>query len=264
MIIVGLALLAIGVADLCAGGLGGEIANARKVVVAIAAGLITATIGLCTLTAAEPTTAVIVLVTVAAMSFAWSLLRLPRFRANRPWLAVVALVTPLGFLAASSGVLNVTAAAPAMSWLADLPFPAIARIGLDRLCLTAGAAVALLATANGVVRAVLASAGTLEQSENRLRGGRLIGPLERLMIFGLALAGDPTAAALVISAKSILRFPEISRAAGGAPIVPPESASPQPKPSEQPLAVDAVTEYFLLGSLSSWMLALAPVFLLRQ
>ena len=176
MIIVGLALLAIGVADLCAGGLGGEIANARKVVVAIAAGLITATIGLCTLTTAQPTTAVIVLFTVTATSLAWSLLRLPRFRANRPWLAVVALVTPLGFLAASSGVLNVTAAAPAMSWLADLPFPSIARLGLDRLSLTVGAAVALLATANGVVRAVLATAGTLEQSENRLRGGRLIGP----------------------------------------------------------------------------------------
>ena len=230
----------------------------------VATGLITATIGLSSLTTAEPTAAVIFLVTVTATSFAWSLLRLPKFRANRPWLAVVALVTPLGFLAASSGVLNVAAAAPATSWLADLPFPAIARIGFDRLCLTAGAAVALLATANGVVRAVLASAGTLEQSENRLRGGRLIGPLERLMIFGLALAGDPTAAALVISAKSILRFPEISRAARGAPILPPGSASPQPKPSEQPLAVDAVTEYFLLGSLSSWMLALAPALLLRQ
>lgn len=264
MIIAGLALFAVGVADLCAGGLGGEIANVRKVVVAIATGLITATIGLCALTTAEPMIAVIVLVTVAVTSLAWSLLRLPRFRAKRPWLAVVALVTPLGFLAASSGVLNVTAAAPAMSWLAGLPFPAIARIGLDRLCLTAGAAVALLATANGVVRAVLASAGTLEQSENRLRGGRLIGPLERLMIFGLALAGDPTAAALVISAKSILRFPEISRVAGGAPVVPPEATSPKPKPSEQPLAVDAVTEYFLLGSLSSWMLALAPVLLLRR
>ena len=264
MIIVGLALIAIGVADLCAGGLGGEIANARKAVVAIATALITATIGLCTLTTAEPMTAVIVLFMVTTTSLAWSLLRLPRFRAKCPWLAVVALVAPLGLLAASSGVLNATAAASAMSWLADLPFPSIARLGLDRLSLTVGAAVALLATANGVVRAVLATAGTLEQSENRLRGGRLIGPLERLMIFGLALAGDPTAAALVISAKSILRFPEISRAAGGAPIAPPESPSPQPKLSEQPLAVDAVTEYFLLGSLTSWMLALAPVLLLHR
>ena len=60
------------------------------------------------------------------------------------------------------------------------------------------------------------------------------------MIFSLGLAGEPTAAALIVSAKSLLRFPELSRAS----------------------EIDAVTEYFLLGSLASWGLALLFVLLL--
>lgn len=64
------------------------------------------------------------------------------------------------------------------------------------------------------------------------------------------MAGEPTAAALIVSAKSLLRFPEISRTT---------SATDRTGVAE----VDAVTEYFLLGSLVSWLLALAPVLLFR-
>ncbi len=114
-----------------------------------------------------------------------------------------------------------------------------------------GIAVFLTATTNGVVRCVLAVAGNIvEQDERRLRGGRLIGPIERLIIFGLAIAGEPTAAALVVSAKSILRFPELTRTpakGGGA--------------TER---IDSVTEYFLLGSLTSWFMALAPALLVAE
>ena len=264
MILVGLALVAIGVADLCAGGLGGEIASGRKAVAATVIALVGASIGLWVTSTADAPAAAALLATVLIASFAWSVLRLPRFRANRPGLAIIALVAPLGILAASSGSLKAAPSVPAMSWLASLPFPAIGEIGMERFCLTVGAAIALMATANGIVRAVLASAGTLEQSQNRLRGGRLIGAMERLMIFGLALAGEPTAAALIISAKSILRFPEISRTAQREDDHPSQEENSDNRSPTQPPAVDAVTEYYLLGSLSSWMLALAPIILLRN
>ncbi|MGH8870905.1 MAG: hypothetical protein ACRDWS_02910 [Acidimicrobiia bacterium] len=68
------------------------------------------------------------------------------------------------------------------------------------------------------------------QSENR--AGRWIGVLERLLIYVLVLIGAAAAAGLVVAAKSILRFPDISG---------------------KPAAIDP--EYVLIGSLASWFLA---------
>ena len=114
------------------------------------------------------------------------------------------------------------------------------------------AAVFLAATGNGVVRAVLAAAGTeTQRSEARLRGGRVIGVIERWMIFGLMVAGNPTAAAIVVSAKSILRFPQLSKVVQSA-----GEQSSDPVVEEQG-RVDDVTEFFLLGSLVSWAMAMA-------
>jgi hypothetical protein len=119
-----------------------------------------------------------------------------------------------------------------------------------------GTTVFLLASADGVVRCVLTLAGTAIQGrEGRLRGGRYTGAVERLLIFGLAMTGHPTAAALVVSAKSILRFPELSRSA---------HSEERTRADEGRLSadVDVVTECFWLGSLGSRGLALAPVLLL--
>ena len=105
---------------------------------------------------------------------------------------------------------------------------------------------------------LLAMAGTaIEGGERRLQGGRYIGAIERLLIFGLAAAGEPTAAALVVSAKSILRFPELSRAARREDL---RDAGGMPAgDDDRPITadVDVIPEYFLLGSLVSWALALA-------
>jgi hypothetical protein len=75
--------------------------------------------------------------------------------------------------------------------------------------------------------------------EPALRGGRLIGPLERLLVFALTLAVMYPLLAAILAAKGIVRFPEISRdsAAGNR------------------------AEYFLIGSLVSWVLALAAALL---
>ena len=64
--------------------------------------------------------------------------------------------------------------------------------------------------------------------------GRWIGRFERTLIVLLLVAGAPTAVGLVVTAKSILRFPEIT------------GDKPRMKP-----------EYVLVGSLASWALAVA-------
>ena len=86
---------------------------------------------------------------------------------------------------------------------------------------------------NWAVRQVLRMARhEAPQSENR--AGRWIGILERLLIYVLVLIGAAAAAGLVVAAKSILRFPEISG---------------------KPASIDP--EYVLIGSLASWLLAFA-------
>ena len=78
----------------------------------------------------------------------------------------------------------------------------------------------------------------------KFRGGRIIGALERLFIFALALAGEPTAAALVISAKGLLRY------------------SSAVQTNSTTTSLDEQSEYLVVGSLASWGLALAAVLLI--
>lgn len=68
-----------------------------------------------------------------------------------------------------------------------------------------------------------------------LRGGRLIGPVERVLIITLTLAGALPIVAGLIAAKGIVRFPEISNDGAGG----------------------SKAEYFLVGSLVSWAIAVA-------
>lgn len=68
-----------------------------------------------------------------------------------------------------------------------------------------------------------------------LRGGRLIGPVERVLIIALTLAGALPIVAGLLAAKGIVRFPEISNDGVGG----------------------SKAEYFLVGSLMSWTIAVA-------
>ena len=79
-----------------------------------------------------------------------------------------------------------------------------------------------------------------EEEVTALRGGRWIGPLERLLIIVLAGAGAEVAIAAVVAAKGVIRFPEISQDSTG------EKA-----------------EEFLIGSVSSWILAALVAMLIR-
>lgn len=127
-------------------------------------------------------------------------------------------------------------------------------LSLDAALLVIGALLFLLESSNLVVRAALRSATPVDASGSStshppaapepaasatLKGGRLIGPLERLLVFALTLAGMYTLLAAVLAAKGIVRFPEISRDrdAGNR------------------------AEYFLVGSLVSWVVALGAALL---
>lgn len=127
---------------------------------------------------------------------------------------------------------------PIQGWYDDLDIPSLATVPFDRFALGLGVILFLATAANVVVREVLTLTGprVLEQ-EDDLQGGRVLGPLERWFVFGCAVTGNLAAIALVVAAKGILRFPEISR--------------------DKPEGLRA--EYVLVGSFVSWGLALAFV-----
>lgn len=253
----GLVLLAIGVGDLVAGGLAGRVSSPRRALLALFTGTGT-TFGTALLAGFAPWMSGRLCAVSAVALVVWIL---PRTRdeqaASRLRWALAGLGLTLFATLALSPWLGTRIGGYLACWMGRLPFPSLAQADPSRAVLGAGVVIFLLASSNAVVRTILALAGTeIQGGENRLRGGRYIGTIERLLIFGLAAAGEPTAAALVVSAKSILRFPELSRTqrvrTGGADEESPVHAN-----------VDIITEYFLLGSLVSWFLALAPVMLLR-
>lgn len=179
---------------------------------------------------------------------------------DRGWLAIAALAT---MLAVGALVAPVLAAAerpdkPALlrhvaTYLNELPWQYGKELTPELVFLTLGLLLFLGPTANAIVKTVMIQIRSFNYaaSEEQLKGGRYIGPLERWLIFGLALAGQPTAAALVISAKSIIRFPELQSKAAR----PPASDSAT-SPLLQGPQINELTEYFLIGSLLSWSLAL--------
>lgn len=144
---------------------------------------------------------------------------------------------------------------PFARWLewADPPMVGDADAGL--VLLVVGLFLVNLVTANVLVRLVLLSVGALRpvlpvdtsvQASDELKGGRLLGPMERALIIGLGLAGQLTAAGLVIAAKGLIRFPELQ-------------AKRDDRTSVDGVGIDAVTEYFLVGSFVSWLIALGSL-----
>lgn len=137
------------------------------------------------------------------------------------------------------------------SWLRQSAFPALQDLSPDRFLLVLGLGALQLATGNELVRLVLTAIGAVKpdgqpQPSDELRGGRLLGPMERLFILGLGMAGQATAAGLVIAAKGLIRFPELQSRRSG-------------RQQVSGLGIDAVTEYFLVGSFVSWLISLSAL-----
>jgi hypothetical protein len=158
------------------------------------------------------------------------------------------------------------ATGPAVAWLEALSERGVPDIALGASLTVVAVSTALVTTANLIVRSVLDFArgtvsadaerddsrwavrvgrrqiATLERdagaphsarSGGALLGGRLIGPLERLLIVLLAAFGAQALIAALLAAKGIVRFPEIS--------------------ADRRFGSKA--EEFLIGSLTSWALA---------
>ena len=124
-----------------------------------------------------------------------------------------------------------------------------------------GIIVLLTAPANRVVADILAAArhssreggeavaagcepsqesGRQDESGSSMRGGRWIGPLERILILLLASVEAPAAIAAIVAAKGVIRFPEISEDKAG-----------------------QKAEEFLIGSFASWVLAVLGVIVIH-
>ena len=146
-------------------------------------------------------------------------------------------------------------------WLNTRAMTGLQSLGAETLLLFIGAALLQLSTGNIIVRLVLAHIGALRpvgepQPSDRLKGGRLLGPMERLFILGLGLAGQVTAAGLVIAAKGLIRFPELQAQARADADPVPDLSKPR---SRRGPGIDELTEYFLIGSFVSWLVALATL-----
>lgn len=153
-------------------------------------------------------------------------------------------------------------------WYDGLPHAFAETVGVETFLLAVGGVLVLVETANIIVRLVFAAAPRGEVpvpapatparrpwfargtevaaspspvSDPPLKGGRIIGPFERIFLLALVLAGQFTALAALVAAKGIIRFPEISRDGAG-----------------------AKAEYFLVGSFASWAVVLVVTLLIRS
>jgi hypothetical protein len=251
--IVAVLLLAVGVADL-----------ARSVRTAQAwipplAGLVA--VALASILADLHTVAdLLLLVLVAALTTVWSALA-ERARRRERGEAAPLLVFGLGLAAvfALAGAAS-PAGGEVVRWLRWTDIPHLQDLSADRFLLLLGLVLVQLSTGNELVRLILVSVGAMKPGEqaqpsDSLRGGRLLGPLERLFILGLGLSGQLTAASLVIAAKGVIRFPELTARSGLAARTARGEGALQAEVSG--VGINEVTEYFLVGSFVSWLVAMA-------
>lgn len=150
---------------------------------------------------------------------------------------------PSAALYAWSGVVLVVVIA-GFAWLDIVVLQTNVTAGLMWIAL----AVFLTQTGNQITRTVLLLSGRETGDDgpsgavpnSSLKGGRVIGPLERIFIMVLTVVGAYHVVAALMAAKGIVRFPEISADA---------------KRDPQETAAGTKAEEFLVGSLASWGLA---------
>jgi hypothetical protein len=185
--------------------------------------------------------------TIAAIgSIAWGVLCTRAERTGAHEVApLVAFGATVGALLALSGLTSEVGGL-VQRWAHWTDLTGVEHLDPTRLLMIVGVVLLQVVTGNQLVRLVLGSVGAVKpagqpQASDRLKGGRLLGPMERLLILGLGLAGQLAAATAVVAAKSVIRFPEINA---------------QKARENGNIGIDDVTEYFLVGSFASWIVAL--------
>ena len=196
---------------------------------------------------------VLFLALIAVIVLAWGQAVTRGFAARREWVPLAVFGGGVGLVLVLSPF-DAYAGGLVGDWLDRTPLSVLAGLAAEQALLLAGVMLVQLSTGNVLVRLVLAATGTVNPARiagrsvptYRLKGGRLLGPMERVFIVGLGLAGQLTAAAIVVAAKGLLRWPELQAARD-------EDTGP---------GIHVVTEYFLVGSFVSWMIALSSLVLL--
>ena len=154
--------------------------------------------------------------------------------------AFLSLAVPLGALLTIGDAVSVGLTAPGL-----LDGTLLTAYPLDQLVLIVGVAAFQLSSANIVVRLLLDAIGVpAVTNEKKLKGGRVLGPMERLFILMLGSSGQLGAAAVVVAAKGLLRYPELQRSAR------------EQGPTD-------VSEYFLIGSFASWLVAITGLVVIQ-
>ncbi|MFI8633436.1 hypothetical protein ACIGEP_12650 [Microbacterium sp. NPDC077663] len=172
----------------------------------------------------------------AAVAVAW-VLATPGSTGGRTGLWPLVVIAVVALVAVAFQGVRVDQGPIGALWPADSP---LGVVSADVAVFVLGAVVFLVESGNVVVRTALRGGDVATDSPTGLKGGRLIGPLERILVFALTVTGAFTLLAAVLAAKGIVRFPEISRDS----------------------AIGTRAEYFLIGSLVSWVTALGAAFLL--
>ncbi len=192
----------------------------------------------------------------------WSRTRwLPR-RGTDSWEQRKAIAASWGYVIATLAVVAslplwppAPASPPLGRWLAESPFAWAQGASAETAALAGAGFVWLAATGNALVRLVFASIGEdVPRGSEPLKGGRIIGPLERWLILALVLLGHATTAGIVVAGKGLLRFAEIRSD--------PSQQAPTHEDGGPLTSIQWKTEYLLVGSLASWMLPLALAALL--
>jgi hypothetical protein len=195
---------------------------------------------------------VLALVVIAAVVVAWGRTVREGFGRDRASIPLVLFGAAFVVAVAVAPAAGPTAGV-LQDWLARDPLPVLDGLDADRVLMLFAVFLLQLSTGNVLVRLVLAATGTVNPAKvggvddpaTQLKGGRLLGPMERVFILGLGLAGHLTAASIVIAAKGLLRFPEL-----------------QSKPDQ--VRIHRLTEYFLVGSFASWLIPLVCLVLLAD
>ena len=254
-------LLGVAVADLLVG-IEPEDGAPRRYAVAVLAAVALA-LGLVLSMLAGAVPALVAAALVGSVVWVWLVLahralasRESEEAAARAWVALAYFAALTGSTLALASWLPGYEARPLSEWLNAHPL--LGGIGLtgDALLLLLAVGLLLTQTGNVLVRLLLTGARVkLQEQEDRMPGGRFIGPLERVLVVTFLLAGELLGAALVVSAKGLLRFPELAR--------PRDGAEPAPTAAANTPDARRATEYLLIGSLASWLLAILASGVLR-
>jgi hypothetical protein len=239
MILVALALLGFGVVDLVRWS-PDDTEWPRAVVAAIAG---TVTVGAAAALSGMDWSGVLLAVAISfVVLLLWSAYELLPSRDLKPEFTLALVMVVIVALIALSGSADPIGGDLA-KWYSKLGFGFVHQVLVDQFVLGVGATLFLLGTANRIVQLVLRAARpSLLEGEDTLHGGRLLGPMERLIVAAAVLSGSGAAAGFVIAAKGLLRFREIGGAPGS--------------------NVDEITEYFLIGTFTSTVLAGAVAILI--